>query len=209
MTALSITPFPFFPWLRRTVEPNISKPTPELGDSLRREYVTNMMSSGACCGEYGAMALMSVFPKGFLMMIQPRFQPEDVLHLWFPETDFWETEEGFSAWIRERMYGGMDETICRDFAELTEAAARGELDHWAHKAEGCVALLIALNQFPRSLWRDTPAAYAQDIKANHLVFDGVRNGHFSAVKPWKKLFCIIAVGHCEGVDHLDRLTRFE
>ena len=62
-----------------------------------------------------------------------------------------------------------------------------------------------LDQFPRSLWRDTPAAYAQDIKANQLVLEGVENGHFAAIEPWKKMFYVIALGHCEGVDHLERL----
>ena len=137
------------------------------------------------------------------------FQPEQVLDLWFPDNGFWETEEGFSGWISERMHGGMDQTICQNFVELTHATARGELDHWAETAEGRAALLIALDQFPRSLWRDTPAAYAQDIKANRLVLEGVASGHFAAVKPWKKLFYIIALGHCEGPDHLDRITLLE
>ena len=134
------------------------------------------------------------------------FAPETVLDLWFPDNGFWETADGFSAWIQQRMHGGMDETICNDFADLTVAAARGELDHWAETAEGRIALLIALDQFPRSLWRDTPAAYAQDIKANRLVIEGISNGHFAALKPWKKLFCVIALYHCEGPDHLDRMA---
>lgn len=134
------------------------------------------------------------------------FQAEQVLNLWFPDNGFWESEESFSGWIRERMYGGMDQEICQNFEALTRAAARSELDHWAETAEGRVALLIALDQFPRSLWRDTPAAYAQDIKSNRLVLEGVANGHFAAVKPWKKMFYIIALGHCEGPDHLDRIT---
>ncbi len=137
------------------------------------------------------------------------FQPEQVLDLWFPDNGFWESAEGLGDWIKQRMYGGMDETICRDFVDLTVAAARGELDHWAETAEGRVALLIALDQFPRSLWRDTPAAYAQDIKANRLVLEGVKNGHFAAVSIWKKLFYVIALGHCEGPDHLDRIGVME
>jgi uncharacterized protein (DUF924 family) len=104
------------------------------------------------------------------------------------------------------MQGGMDQTICEDFADLTIAAARNELDHWADSADGRIALLIALDQFPRSLWRDTPAAYAQDIQANRLVIAGVANGHFAAVKPWQKLFYMIALYHCEGPDHLERLA---
>ncbi len=133
------------------------------------------------------------------------FHQDQVLDLWFPDTGFEKTRDSFSAWITERMYGGMDAIICEDFAELTIAAAKGELDDWAETAQGRLALLIALDQFPRSLWRDTPAAYAQDIKANRLVLDGIPNGHVAELAPWEKLFCVIALGHCEGVDHLDRL----
>ncbi|WP_223428889.1 DUF924 family protein [Tateyamaria pelophila] len=137
------------------------------------------------------------------------FSPDTVLDLWFPDTGFWESADDFSAWIQHRMYGGMDQTICDDFADLTIAAARSELDHWAETAKGRIALLITLDQFPRSLWRDTPAAYAQDIKATRLVLEGVENGHFAAVEPWKKLFYIIALLHCEGPDHLDRVAVAE
>jgi len=135
--------------------------------------------------------------------------PQQVLDLWFPENGFWGSQDAFMAWLKERMYGGMDATICRDFADMTCAAARSELDHWADTAEGRIALLIVLDQFPRSLWRDTPAAYAQDIKANRLVLAGIANGHFAAISPWKKIFYIIALGHCEGPNHLDRIALLD
>lgn len=142
-------------------------------------------------------------------MSEAQFDPRQVLDLWFPDNGFWESADNFTAWISERMYGGMDQAICCDFADMTCAAARCELDHWADTAEGRVALLIVLDQFPRSLWRDTPAAYAQDVKANRLVLEGVENGHFSAVAPWKKLFYNIALGHCEGPNHLTRIALLE
>lgn len=132
------------------------------------------------------------------------YRPDDVLDFWFPETGFWESREAFGNWIFERMQGGMDEAICARLDGLTTAAARGELDHWAKTARGRLALLIALDQFPRSLWRDTPGAYAQDIKAAGLVLEGVRNGHFRALRPWEQVFFVIALSHCEGPDHLQR-----
>ena len=105
-----------------------------------------------------------------------------------------------------RMRGGVDEAIIRDFGPITEAAARGELDHWAETPRGRLALLIALDQFPRSYWRDTPAAYAQDIKANLLVLEGLENGHYEALtETWERQFYIIALCHCEGPDHLARV----
>lgn len=133
------------------------------------------------------------------------FVPQTVLDLWFPDESMAESQDNFGAWIQERMYGGMDERICRDHAELTRAAAQGLLDHWADTARGRLALLLALDQFPRSLWRDTPGAYAQDCKAARLALDGIENGHFSQLKPWEQLFFVIALSHCEGPDHLARM----
>ena len=69
-----------------------------------------------------------------------------------------------------------------------------------------LALLIALDQFPRSLWRDTPAAYAQDIKACRLCLEGIENGHYAALgNMWEQQFYVIAISHCEGPDHLSRM----
>lgn len=132
------------------------------------------------------------------------YAPQMVLDFWFPETGFWASRETFGPWIHQRMQGGMDDEICARFGGLTTAAARGELDHWAETARGRLALLIALDQFPRSLWRDTPGAYAQDIKSARLVLEGVRNGHFEALQPWEQVFYIVALSHCEGPDHLAR-----
>ena len=107
------------------------------------------------------------------------------------------------------MQGGMDAAIITRFANLTRSAALGHLDHWAETARGRLALLIALDQFSRSLWRDTPAAFAQDIKATRLALEGIENGHFSDLAPWEMTFFVIAIGHCEGPEHLQRMRDLE
>lgn len=138
-------------------------------------------------------------------MTQPH-DPQAVLDFWFPDDGHWNSIESHLAFWEYRMRGGVDAAILRDFGPVTEAAARGELDHWAQTPRGRLALLIALDQFPRSYWRDTPAAYAQDIKANLLVIEGIANGHLDALKEtWERQFYLIALGHCEGPDHLARL----
>ncbi|GAB5446973.1 DUF924 family protein [Gymnodinialimonas sp.] len=140
------------------------------------------------------------------MTQQSDFDPQIVLDLWFPDNGHWTSPETHMAFWRERMQGGMDARIIRDFAELTHAAAAGALDHWAETPRGRLALLIALDQFPRSLWRDTPGAFGQDIKATRLALDGIENGHFHALPHiWERQFYLIAISHCEGPDHLDRL----
>ncbi len=134
------------------------------------------------------------------------YQPEQVLDLWFPDDGHQHDPDRHTAFWETRMQGGMDEVICRDFADLTADAARGLLDHWAETPRGRLALLIALDQFPRSLWRDKSAAFGQDIKAARLALEGIKNGHYNSLTaPWEKNFYIIAISHCEGPDHLARM----
>ena len=131
---------------------------------------------------------------------------QDVLDLWFPDNGHWRTLETHISFWMERMQGGMDAVICEDFAELTDAAARGHLDHWAETPRGRLALLIALDQFPRSLWRETLAAFSQDIKACRLCLEGIANSHYAALNHmWERQFYVIALSHCEGPDHLARM----
>ena len=140
-------------------------------------------------------------------MLQAPFTPDMVLDLWFPDTGHQNDPATHAAFWDERMQGGMDARIIADFADLTLAAARGQLDHWAETPRGRLALLIALDQFPRSLWRDTPGAFAQDIKATRLALEGIENGDINQLEPWEQTFFVIAIGHCEGPDHLDRMHR--
>ncbi|MBS0125232.1 DUF924 family protein [Thetidibacter halocola] len=137
------------------------------------------------------------------------FAPGQVLDFWFPDSGHEGSVETHAAFWTERMQGGMDGAIIDRFGPLTRAAARGELDHWADTPRGRLALLIALDQFPRSLWRDTPGAFAQDIKAARLALDGIANGDFDGLAPWEQVFFVIALGHCEGPDHLQRLIALD
>lgn len=133
------------------------------------------------------------------------FSPQQVLDLWFPANGHERDLAAHAAFWEERMQGGMDARIIADFAGLTFAAATGALDHWAESPRGRLALLIALDQFPRSLWRDTPAAFAQDIKACRLALEGIRNGDFDTLEPWEQAFFVISIAHCEGPQHLERM----
>ncbi len=133
------------------------------------------------------------------------FDPKEILDFWFPDTGHAASPETHGAFWNERMQGGMDAAIIERFADVTRAAARCELDHWAGTPRGRLALLIVLDQFPRSLWLDTPGAFAQDIKATRLVLEAVENREIDSYAPWEAIFCLIALSHCEGPDHLTRM----
>ena len=78
-------------------------------------------------------------------MTEITFNPEQVLDLWFPNNGHQNDRATHERFWNERMQGGMDGIICEQFADLTMAAARGELDHWAETPRGRLALLIAIS----------------------------------------------------------------
>lgn len=141
--------------------------------------------------------------------VEERQEWDDILNFWFPEgrslTIDAQTHRAHWFW---RMQGGADDEIVARFSDLTEQAAAGALDHWAHDPHGRLALIVILDQFSRSVWRDSPRAFAQDLRALALAAEGFSNGHYSSLEtPWFQVVFGLPLGHCEGFDHLQRLDR--
>lgn len=81
----------------------------------------------------------------------------------------------------------------------------GELDHWSKWPRPRLALIIVLDQFSRSVYRDTARAFAQDQKALALALEGIEIGHYAALEtPWEKTFFFLPLGHSEQLSHLER-----
>ena len=142
-----------------------------------------------------------------MAVIKERQEWDDVLDFWFPEGRSLDVEaSAHHAHWSWRMQGGADDEIVARFSDLTREAARGRLDHWAASAHGRLALIILLDQFSRSLWRDDTRAFAQDPRALSLVTEGLSNGHYARLEtPWFQAVFGLPLGHCEGPDHLQRL----
>jgi uncharacterized protein (DUF924 family) len=84
----------------------------------------------------------------------PTEEFEDVLRFWLPQQvsdDHAAMVRQFEWWFR----GGADDVIAERFPLLLERATRHELDHWSHRARPRLALIIVLDQFSRSIYRDT------------------------------------------------------
>lgn len=139
--------------------------------------------------------------------VKDRQEWDDVLDFWFPEGRSLNIDgQTHSAHWFWRMQGGADDEIMARFSNLTEQAADGALDHWTLDPHGRLALIVILDQFSRSVWRDVARAYAQDAHALSLVTEGFSNGHYSSLAtPWFQVVYGLSLGHCEGPDHLQRL----
>lgn len=133
----------------------------------------------------------------------------EVLDFWFPEGRAPDIDPDRHAELwRWRMHGGADGAIAARFGPLTERGAAGALDHWAASPGGRLALIVVLDQFPRSLWRGSARAYAQDPAALAQALAGLDNGDWAALGlPWFQITFTQPLGHAEGPGHLARIDR--
>jgi uncharacterized protein (DUF924 family) len=125
--------------------------------------------------------------------------PQDVLGFW--------RQAGPRKWFaRDARF---DAAIRLKFEPTHHAAARGEYDGWAATAEGALALLILLDQFPRNLYRESAHAFATDPKALAIAREAIEIGHDQAMDVGLRPFFYMPFEHSEDLaDQALSLTFF-
>jgi uncharacterized protein (DUF924 family) len=91
-----------------------------------------------------------------------------------------------------------DEHIRLSFTELTQQAAAGDLASWESSPRRRLALILLLDQFPRNLYRNRSAAYAQDRYALELSIGGMQLGADAALDPVERIFFYLPLQHAES-----------
>jgi len=119
--------------------------------------------------------------------------PNDVISFW--------RQAGPEKWFKK--VDAFDEAIRLKFEPVHHAAARGEYDAWAQDAEGALALLILLDQFPRNLYRGSAHAFATDPKARAIARAAVEAGLDRKVEPALRNFFYLPFEHSEDLADQD------
>ncbi|NER95922.1 MAG: DUF924 domain-containing protein [Symploca sp. SIO1B1] len=92
-----------------------------------------------------------------------------------------------------------DKEIGNRFKLDYEKAASGKLNHWREEAQGCLALIILLDQFPRNLFRGNKRTYATDEQALSLTRYALEHGYDHELIPVQRWFIYIPLGHSESL----------
>ena len=100
-------------------------------------------------------------------------------------------DEAFDREVRER------------FLPLYEDAAAGKLAHLKQRAEGCLALIVVLDQFPRNMFRGTARAFATDPLALEAARHALAQGFDRALLPVERLFVYLPFEHSETLADQD------
>ncbi len=112
----------------------------------------------------------------------------EIIHFWFDETEpqqWFQSNPAFDEKIRDR------------FGVMYDMAKDGLCNKWAVDAEGALALIIVLDQFPRHMFRGLPAAFATDQNALLIAKESLHKGFDQILEPVKRGFMYIPFQHSE------------
>lgn len=108
---------------------------------------------------------------------------------------FWR-DAGPKAWfVKNEGFDGR----CRGFEAEHHAAARRELSHWELDAEGALALLILLDQFPRNIFRNSAHAFSTDALAQGVTLRAIEKGFDAATDSALRVFFYMPLEHAEDL----------
>jgi uncharacterized protein (DUF924 family) len=121
--------------------------------------------------------------------------------------EFWR-DAGARRWYSKD--DSFDALCTSRFLLAHEAASGGELRGWEDDAEGALALVLLLDQFPRNMFRGTARAFDTDPAALAVASRAIERGHDQAVDPTLRQFFYTPFMHAEDLARQDRaLTLFE
>jgi uncharacterized protein (DUF924 family) len=120
--------------------------------------------------------------------------------------DFWFEGTGMNSprvdSRMDRWFGAdedLDSQIRDEFSDLIQQASEQSLMGWAETPEGCLALIVLIDQFRRNIYRNTAEAFTLDHLALKLCIDGTLAGMHKKLSPIQRVFFFMPLQHSESV----------
>ncbi len=116
---------------------------------------------------------------------------KDILYFWFEQTQppqWFQVNPAFDTEIQER------------YGDVYDKASRGIFDDWKNDSDGCLALVLLLDQFPRNMFRGTAKAFASDGKALVISKYALSKGFDQVLSPMKRRFLYLPFEHSENLN---------
>ena len=126
----------------------------------------------------------------------------EILTFWFGTLDLGVEMEKRQVWFRATPE--FDRYLVDHYTGVHERAAAGDLDRLKQTAEDCLVLIMALDQFPRNIYRGTPRAFATDAKAREVAVHALDMGYDRGFSRWPRTFIYLPFEHSERLTDQER-----
>ncbi|MGI9274087.1 MAG: DUF924 family protein [Endozoicomonas sp.] len=128
---------------------------------------------------------------------------QNVLDFWFSGEPL--GEEQMNRWWKKNV--SVDKDIRDRFAGLVDDVHRGLADEWAVTAEGRLAAITCLDQFPRNMYREDPRSFHYDERATALCREGLALEQHRSLPPLQQAFFVMPLMHSEQMPDQDECVR--
>ena len=127
-----------------------------------------------------------------LIMNENPIEPADII-------DYWFSEKSKQFWFASTP--SIDKEITSRYETVWEKAASGDLSSWGETADGSVALIIILDQFPLNMFRGKAKGFKTESIAVEVALNAIDNGFDEEMDNEKLLFLFMPLMHSENLDH--------
>ena len=125
-------------------------------------------------------------------MNENTIKPADII-------DYWFSEKSKQFWFASTPT--IDKEITSRYEKVWEQAASGNLSIWGETADGSVALIIILDQFPLNMFRGESKGFKTESMAVEVALNAIDNGFDEEMDNEKLLFLFMPLMHSENLDH--------
>jgi uncharacterized protein (DUF924 family) len=126
-----------------------------------------------------------------------------VLRFWFGAGE--EYGKRHKRWFEKDAF--FDAEVSKHFLPLYEQLVAGTGREWLESRAGCLARIVALDQFPRHMFRGSPRAFAADPLALEAARHAITSGYDREMLPVERMFAYLPFEHSESLE--DQLKACE
>lgn len=111
--------------------------------------------------------------------------------------DFWYSTRVEKQWFSSTPE--LDKEILDKYGSIWEQAFTGDLDGWMSEPEGCLALVIILDQFPLNMFRGTAKSFKSESKSIEVTKHVLKHQFEKKLDKNKLAFLFMPLMHSENL----------
>ena len=112
--------------------------------------------------------------------------------------EFWFAPDHHALWFDSTPE--FDALIRRRYLATWQMARDGVLDDWRESSEGCLALVIVLDQFPLNMFRGEARCFSTEARARAVAQHAIDRGFDKAMSVDQRAFLYIPFHHSETLE---------
>ena len=112
---------------------------------------------------------------------------------------YWFSEKSRQHWFSSTPE--IDNEIKQRYEQLWINAASGKLNDWQDSPQGCLALIIILDQFPLNMFRDEAKSFQTEELAVEVALKAIDNYYDEILNIDELLFLFMPLMHSENLEH--------